>query len=138
MTTWYGALLLVSIHLRPHYSFAEKKSVLQAVKQLITMLRPQATIMGVDSNCEAFGDTSPLYYALHSATLFQDFHLAHHPGTFINWTVVDGVQRCTGIDHVLTTPNVPPLQSTLLPSHSTHTGLVTTIDTHDPAAQPFH
>ena len=137
-TTRYGALLLVSIHLRPHYSFAEKKGVLQAVKQLITLLRPQATIMGGDFNCEAFGDTSPLYYALRSATLFQDFHLAHPPGTFTNWTVVHGVQRCTGIDHILTSPNVPPLHSTLLPSHSTHMGLVTTMDTHDPAAQPFH
>ena len=137
-TTRYGALLLVSIHLRPHYSFAEKKGVLQAIKQLITLLRPQATIMGGDFNCEAFGDTSPLYYALRSATLFQDFHLGHPPGTFTNWTVVDGVQRGRGIDHILTSPNVPPLDSTLLPSHGTHMGLVTTIDTHDPAAQPFH
>ena len=79
-TTRYGALLLVTVHLRPHYTFAEKKGILQAIKQLITLLRPQATIMGGDFNCEAFGDTSPLYYALRSATLFQDFHLAHPPG----------------------------------------------------------
>ena len=137
-TTRYGALLLISIHLRPHYNFAEKKGVLQAIKQLIALLRPQATIMGGDFNCEAFGDTSSLYYALRSATLFQDFHLAHPPGTFTNWTVVNGVQRCTGMDHILTSPNVPPLHSTLFPSHSTHIGLVTTIDAHDPTAQPFH
>ena len=137
-TARFGALLLVSIHLRPHYSFAEKKSVLLAVKQLVTLLRPQATIMGGDFNCEAFGDTSPLYYALRSPPLFQHFHLAHLPGTLTNWTVFDGVQRCTGIDHILTSPNVPPHHSILLPSHSTHMGLVTTVDTHDQATQPFH
>ena len=137
-TARFGALLLVSIHLRPLYSFAEKKSVLLAVKQLITLLRPQATIMGGDFNCEAFGDTSPLYYALRSATLFQHFHLAHTPGTLTNGTVVDAPQRCTGIDHILTSPNVPSHHSTLLPSHSTHVGLVTTIDTHHQATQSLH
>ena len=94
--------------------------------------------MGRDFNCQAFGDTSPLYYALRSTALFQHFHLAHPPGTLTNWTVVDGVQRCTGIDHMLTSPNVPSHHSTLLPSHSTHMGLVATVDTQDQAAVPFH
>ena len=55
-----------------------------------------------------------------------------------NWTVVDGVRRCTGIDHLLTSTNVPPCHAALLPTPSTHMGLVATIDVHDSATQPFH
>ena len=137
-TSRYGALLLVSVHLRPHYSFAEKKAVLRAIHSLILLLRPQATIIGGDFNCEAYSDTSPLYYALRSTSLFHSFHLAHPPGTLTSWTVVDGVPRSTGIDHILTSANIPPHHSSLLPSSSTHMGLIVTIDVHDSTAQPFH
>ena len=40
-----GATLLIPVHLRPHYTFAEKKQVQTAFRKLITVLRPQATPM---------------------------------------------------------------------------------------------
>ena len=110
-TARYGALLLVSDHLRPHYKFSKNKSVLLAIRHLIDLLRPQATIMGGDFNCESWGDTSHLFYALCSKSLFHGFHLVHPPGTLTNWTVVDGVQCCTGVDHILTSPGIPPKTS---------------------------
>ena len=83
-TDRYGVLLLVSVHLRPHYSFVEKKAVLLAISRLIKLIRPQATIMGGDFNSAAIGDTFPLFYAVRSPDLFRGFHLIHPPGTLTN------------------------------------------------------
>ena len=112
---------------RPRYSFAERKAILVAIRQLTQLVNPRATIIGGDFNCEAHGDTSPLYYAPRSPDLFQPFHLAH-PLTG-QWSMA--YSDAPALITFWPLPTSPPCNAALLLAPSTHMGLVATIDVHD-------
>ena len=117
-----GAILLVSVHLCPALSFADKRKSLEAIHAAGELLKVDLVLAPGDYNCPAVGN-SPLAGVLNDNGPWKEYWASHPACTKTNFVVNNGIRRETAIDHIMVKGNAVLLKTSTFSMPGTHLAL---------------